>query len=177
MSELMQIMSINKKLPELYEKQVFNKDGGLDFATAITGPPIFVFIVLNSVSKKEKELIQNGEVSVGVVAINTIPFLVVDYGNGLHFDMPILALSEEFTVGDNALNIVMINGRDHCVQSIRVLGLKTELIRELIGNVEKMQFDRNIAKVITESIYNSYSTEDILRRCKTQVFSKSHKGN
>jgi len=166
----MQVFTIGERLPEAYEKQVFLKDNGIDFAIAVTEQPMFIFMILSNISQDEKDIMQNEKVSVGATVIEGIPFLAIDYGDGLHFDMPIFTLGEGFCLQDNALNVVAVERNTYCVQSMRVLGLNESIMNIIINGVNNMSFDIDDAKVVADSVYNTHNIDGIFKKCELQEF-------
>jgi len=143
-----------------------------DYAIAITNSPIQIYLVLKDITKRE-EIAFMENLTIGVAVIKNIPFIVLDFGNGLSFDVAIKSIEEENDSSVNAINLLLIEKNGYTIKEIRALGLKNELIKRLQDGV------KNIPKNVLEKfddfchdVYLEYSTEDILHKCEIHKFEK-----
>jgi len=148
---------IGERLPKDFEDIVLAKDGK-DFAVAITTSPMFLLVALNNTTPLEINIFRSGEIKIHLSIINEIPFLIVDYGNGLIFDASITKMESEDKY-ENALNIISLDYGDMKINGIRIFGLNPNFMETLIKYTNKLKSVDD--EVLTSMINKIYSTYDM----------------
>jgi len=90
----------NETLPDEYLKLV-KLSSPSDHAFIVSTNPMMVFIILENIENKEKEAFKS-EMTIGSASIKGVPFVVIDFGSGFSFDMPLKSMEADM----HTLNVI-----------------------------------------------------------------------
>ena len=137
------------KIDNQFEKYMDGNDG----LKMITSSPIFGFITLTNISKKEEKAFE-GTLEIAYLCKDEIPFLIFKF-NGLVFDSAIFKLESTLS-SENALNLILIENQGNIVLNSRILGLNPLIVEKLIADTNKITFSNEEFQRRGISIQNQY---------------------
>lgn len=130
------------------------------------GIPLCALFVLKGMSQREISALSEGKFIVGVSVVNDIPFLVLDFGRGMSFEIVIPKLDMD-DPNINAMKIIGIESNDLVVKSIRAVGLDPQIVQILIDATKKLQplsVDEVMHKL--NEVYARFDTAMIMKQSK-----------
>jgi len=169
---------LNESLPHDYKK-IIEEIGSTntDFAFAITDEPINLFIVLSGVSDNEINRVQHGAFDFTISTIANVPFIVLDFYDGLSFDMSISSMRNLKSREGNAVNIFLVEKKGCVLKATRTIGVDNKLMNKLIDDVMYLQREQKEKQFNFEdrvaNIFFSNSTLDIKKVGSTQHFERN----
>ena len=127
-------------------------------------------IAMSNMSPEDIETLSAGKIDVYLAIIEGIIFITVTIGDDFVFDIPFNAgVYEKFVLEDPApygfvVPIFIIENTDNTIQGMRVMGFDADFSKKFY-KASRNQFENKIPdfKKRIESIYERYSTEDILK--------------
>lgn len=151
----------NSVLPRGILEIIKPLDNGIDYTLAITDTPLFLFLVLENLSDEEIFTLRHGSFEISSGVIKKIPFLTLDYGNGLNYDFATLTMKEQDDEQCNAINIITIDRSDFEVKDIRVIGVNKNIIKTIKKGISQCDLSTQEQKKVLHDVYHSYTTQEI----------------
>ena len=132
---------------------------------------IEVFIVLNSITKKEQKELKS---SLSVIYQNyEIPFLILKYKH-MSFDLPLMPNTRVNTY-TNRLLIYIIDSKGYVLKEQRILGLNESLADNIIAGINSIsaRTKEEIANIALNKIYPQYTMQQMLKGGIRQRFERN----
>lgn len=137
----------------------------------ITCSPFIGLVGLYNI-QKEEEIAFLGSLVISYSLIDSIPFLVFDFGNGFILDTAIYNIETKDKMA-NSLNLFLVELNNKEVVETRVLGLDNAIIEALIKDTEKLNCSFEQFSLKVTDLQEQYTSVDlVLQRSILQEFKR-----
>lgn len=134
-----------------------------DFSFVVTTSPIIILIGLSGIHQEEVKTIKEKSFEFGVSIVEDIPFITMDFGNGLYFDTAVYNM-EDCDIYSNAINIISLDSDNYEIKSIRVIGADMEQVTLLRESVAKIMKDKQSFERAAILVQQHFTTQQIHQR-------------
>lgn len=159
---------------QLFKEGITRYQEGVRFDFLPEGPVLLIYF--NAPSMSEINDIKQGKSRFGLFVKDNIIFFLSKFGSLAWMDAPysIHLTKEKFDIeapssGEGyALNVFLIDAKTGILKAARLIGLSTKVSLSLLNaiNAQRSQFfDLNNYSTKLQSLYNNYSTNDMVKFC------------
>lgn len=157
---------------KLLEEGITRYNEGVKFDFQQSGPVLLLFF--NRPTEKEVESIKKGKLEIGFYVKDEVIFMLFKFQSLEWMDAPYsVHLSNPFTFDDIepgqgfGLTIFLVDASTGILRALRYSGLSTDFsfkLQDAILNQKNLPFDAVVYNQKFMSIYNNYSTSDLVQR-------------